>query len=1095
MPSKVLIELFVAAILLGNIVLKVEATEKHSTFTNDLIFITFDFPKPTIEKSGEYHQITMKDLHSPGNTGLPELPVQTAKILLPYNMEIAGVKVFKGSKITIPGSYTIKPAQRPYPISYRGQILATLPDERIYNSYQPFPKTIYSDISTQDKKGYRILLVNLHPVEYIPKAGRISYYENIGIKIRVKPATNVISDHQFLRGLPADEKDVLRIVDNPEVIETYPMERKVSRKAYRSGRLPSVTNPQSDSSNSAGQGGVEQPQHRQIKYAHGEILVKFKPDVINLPTDGRVAVLGKIAIRSRAIENLNHKCGVTRMERVFRTACKKSQVRRLQTGQVITLPNLYDIYKLTIPEDADILSIIKKYEKDPDVIYAEPNYYATLYLTPNDTSFSSQWGLHNTGQTGGTADADIDAPEAWDIHTGSGVTIAVIDTGVDWDHPDLANNIWSNSGEISGNGIDDDGNGYIDDTRGWDFADNDNNPMDYHGHGTHVAGIISAVTNNSQGVAGVGWANKIMPVKMFPSATDDAIGNAIKYAVDNGARVLSNSWGYTSPGVFPNVVKDAIDYADSSGSLVIFAAGNDNSSSLYYPGAYDKVIGVASTTHNDTKSSFSNYGDWVDVSAPGSSIYSTLWNDTYTYMSGTSMACPFVSGLAGLLFSLYPAWTNTLVRQRIENTTDDIDALNPGYEGKLGTGRINAYTAIFHSPVPAGNITLDKNKYIPGDIIQITVTDSDLNTGATTIEQYTGIATLTTTGGDLESNITMKETGSNTSIFKGTISVVCATSPTQQNGVIEIVSSGEIMTATYHDADDGTGNPAIVHATATLIYSLSISVDDFEFYYTKDEVPNLDIPDGTNAWPDEENPDKAGEVKSYINVASLIVDTVDVFVDITHTWRGDISLDLISPTGNTYTLKAKEAGDSADNIFATDTTGTTFQGEDAKGTWTLWVRDWWREDTGALNLWRMRITSKTLGFGQLGLGQIIQSSSTTRFKVTNNGNIAEDFTLNLTNPATWTAGSSAGDEVYVLKGLFVGSGDSPTGMHFVWDDVIDTSVQPASSTKFGDLAMPANGASVPVNASRYLWFQFQAPTSTTVTTQQGITVTISAQLP
>jgi len=219
-------------ILLFALVLNADAEiKKYSTFIKDkeVIFITFDFPKPVIKKVGKYHEIEMEDLINLGDTGLPELPVRTVKILLPYNMEIAKAKVFKGNKVTIPGSYFIKPAQRLYPISYRGPIVATLPDESIYNSVQPFPKTIYSDISIQDKKGYHILLLNLHPVEYIPKNQTLSYYEDIGIRIKVKSTSktlSTLSPHRFLRGLPQDKADVLRIVDNLEVMETYPVAKK-----------------------------------------------------------------------------------------------------------------------------------------------------------------------------------------------------------------------------------------------------------------------------------------------------------------------------------------------------------------------------------------------------------------------------------------------------------------------------------------------------------------------------------------------------------------------------------------------------------------------------------------------------------------------------------------------------------------------------------------------------------------------------------------------------------------------------------------------------------------------------------------------------
>ena len=190
---------------------------------------------------------------------------------------------------------------------------------------------------------------------------------------------------------------------------------------------------------------------------------------------------------------------------------------------------------------------IYQYRNDPRIEYIEPNYRVWAVETiPNDSSFSQLWGLHNTGQTGGTSDADINAVDAWDIQTGTDVLIGVIDTGVDWTHEELADNIWTNPGEIPDNGIDDDGNGYIDDVRGWDFVNKDNDPMDDNGHGTHVAGTIAAVGNNGIGVVGVSWSAQIMPLKFLGAdgsgITSDAI-LAIEYAMMMSAKLTNNSWG------------------------------------------------------------------------------------------------------------------------------------------------------------------------------------------------------------------------------------------------------------------------------------------------------------------------------------------------------------------------------------------------------------------------------------------------------------------------------------------------------------------------------------------------------------------------
>lgn len=288
-----------------------------------------------------------------------------------------------------------------------------------------------------------------------------------------------------------------------------------------------------------------------------------------------------------------------------------------------------------LPKHKSIKKTLKSYLADSRIEYAEPNYIVHATAVSDDPSFSNLWGLNNSGQTGGIADADIDAPEAWDITTGSdNVIIAVVDSGVAIDssvsvgHPDLTANIWSNTGEIScTDGVDNDGNGYIDDCWGWDFADNDNDPMDYAGHGTHVSGTIAAVGDNSQGIPGVMWNARIMPLRFLDGSgsgtTADAI-EAILYANANGADIISNSWG---GGGFSQALKDAIDASDA---VVVCAAGNNgmnNDATPFYPAGYSSanIIAVAATDHNDNLASFSNYGTAsVDLAAPGVSVYSTV---------------------------------------------------------------------------------------------------------------------------------------------------------------------------------------------------------------------------------------------------------------------------------------------------------------------------------------------------------------------------------------------------------------------------------------------------------------------------------------
>ncbi|MCO5797318.1 MAG: S8 family serine peptidase [Dolichospermum sp. LBC05a] len=343
--------------------------------------------------------------------------------------------------------------------------------------------------------------------------------------------------------------------------------------------------------------------------------------------------------------------------------------------------------------------------------YIEPDYIVTKAVTiPNDPGFGQLWGLNNTGQNGGTPDADIDAPEAWDIQTGNpNLVIGVIDTGVDYNHPDLVGNIWTNPGEIAGDGIDNDNNGYIDDIRGWDFAYNDNNPSDVDGHGTHVSGTIAGKGNNGVGVTGVAWNAKIMPLKFLNdqgSGTLSAAILAINYATAKGVKITNNSWG---GGGYSQALYDAINAAGQQGALFIAAAGNSGQNAdLYpmYPAAYNlaNIISVASTNRYDSLSYFSNYGlTSVDLGAPGEDIYSTTPNNTYSTFSGTSMASPHVAGAAALVWSQNPTWTAQQVKNTLMNTGDPIAAL----AGKTVSGkRLNVFNALAAANLPSVTVSV-----------------------------------------------------------------------------------------------------------------------------------------------------------------------------------------------------------------------------------------------------------------------------------------------------------------------------------------------------------------------------------------------------
>ncbi len=336
---------------------------------------------------------------------------------------------------------------------------------------------------------------------------------------------------------------------------------------------------------------------------------------------------------------------------------------------------------------------------NPFVEYAEPDYYRyAKTIIPNDARFSDLWGLYNTGQNNGTPDADIDAPEAWDLTTGSpDVVVAVIDSGVDYDHEDLKANMWRNPGEILGNGIDDDGNGYIDDYYGIDAIDNSGDPMDDDGHGTHASGSIAAVGNNGIGVTGVCWNCRIMALRFLSKDGGGSISDeieCIQYAVNQGVKIVSGSFGgYDSS----QSEKNAIDAARNSGVLFLFAVGNDgenNEIKTHYPSGYDSenIIAVGVSDRDDRLVSWSDYGiTTVDIAAPGENILSTVLNNGYQSESGTSMAAPHVAGLAALLKSYNSGLSWLDIKNLILNNGDKI----PTAEGKLVTGsRINAYKAL-----------------------------------------------------------------------------------------------------------------------------------------------------------------------------------------------------------------------------------------------------------------------------------------------------------------------------------------------------------------------------------------------------------------
>ncbi len=390
------------------------------------------------------------------------------------------------------------------------------------------------------------------------------------------------------------------------------------------------------------------------------------------------------------------------------------------------------VLRFSVENVQGIDELTRLLNEHPSAIYAERVPILYLSYSPNDlgsNSNNNQWHLYK-----------IQAREAWDISKGSReVKVAIVDDAVLITHPDLSANIWTNPGEIPGNGKDDDNNGYIDDVHGWDAGGNDNDPLPNSSaftHGTHCAGIAGATTDNNTGVASIGFNISIMPVKCTlpgqSSTTSIPRGyEGITYAAAAGADVISCSWGSAGGG---STGFQVIQYAQSKGAIVVAAMGNDYTERQQFPANYGGVISVAATSNTDSKANYSNYHSTTVISAPGNYILSTVTNNTYSSQSGTSMATPLVSGLLGLMKSHKLGITTTELRGCLLNNADNIDAQNGLYIGKLGAGRINAYKSLqcvdsLKWVAPDIRFSLDGNEYCPGSLVEFSAisTEGDID--------------------------------------------------------------------------------------------------------------------------------------------------------------------------------------------------------------------------------------------------------------------------------------------------------------------------------------------------------------------------------
>lgn len=468
------------------------------------------------------------------------------------------------------------------------------------------------------------------------------------------------------------------------------------------------------------------------------------------------------------------------------------------------------MYIFHVAPGRDVMAACQAFRTASEIECADLYDIPHLAYNPNDPQRTSQWHLTR-----------VRAYEAWDIiraDTTAYAIISIVDTGVYWMHPDLAANMWINVPEdLNGNGtmdsgdfngIDDDGNGYIDDVIGWDMGQNDNDPRELTPtHGTHVAGCASEVTDNNLNGAGLGFSVRLMAVKgANASGQLTAVYQGMSWAADNGAHIINCSWG--SP-TFSQTNQNLVTGLWNAGVVIISAAGNNANNQRFYPAAYNNVVAVAATTSSDHKADFSSYGTWVDVSAPGQGIYATWGQNSMTYLDGTSMASPITCGLAGLLRAAHPAWSNEDIVNTIIASADTIDYLNPQYAGQLGSGRINAVAALGAGSIPNIQITQITLAVTQGD------GDSIINPG----ETFSMVLYVHNQWADAI-NVNVQVSGQNFTLIDSTASF----GDIPHNGDANNQSDPFSLTAPLNIIPDSLPLNVIVTADSTYLDTLSVMV-------------------------------------------------------------------------------------------------------------------------------------------------------------------------------------------------------------------------------------------------------------------------------
>lgn len=616
-------------------------------------------------------------------------------------------------------------------------------------------------------------------------------------------------------------------------------------------------------------------------------------------------------------------------------------------------------HQLSLSQGSDMASTIQMLYQLPDVITVTPDFRVNLSTTPNDPLYASQWPL--TGSSG-----RIDAGQAWNYGTGSSVIVAVIDTGIDYNHPDLTANMWTNSREIAGNGIDDDGNGFRDDLLGWNFVNDNNNPMDDNGHGTHVAGTIGAVGNNGIGVTGVAWNVKLMPLKFLDSQGSGYLSDAVRavdYARVNGAKIINASFG---GGGFSSAMQTAIQRFQQTGGVFVAAAGNEganNETIASYPANYalTNVISVAASTSANTLAAFSNYGSNVDIAAPGQNILSTLPGGRYGSLSGTSMAAPHVAGALALLWGQSPTLSAAELINLVMSNTDSV-LVGKTTHGKLNLGKA---AAALRSALPDTKDTVapliesaqwSNNLSVVDSVILDFSEEMNIDSvaGALSVTGPSGLVTISSIQKSISdpTKVVVRFSGNNSTA--GTYKIDVAVTARDLAGNLlnqdRDNQAGEVQQDRFSSQ---TNLIPTTQVTSTYSSAQGVTLRDASYF-------------------------RSGITRVAIEVAdSTTIENLSVELSINHTYASDLRVRLISPNGTAVTLVNRRGGstdnlrltldDSADRSIAgvnSVLAGTyraeqalaTFRGQNARGRWTLEVFDLATEDRGVLNSAKLHIT-------------------------------------------------------------------------------------------------------------------------------------------